>query len=153
MRQYELMKLTAHQVAEGHFDKAILSIGSCEAHGAHLASGTDTLVSYMLSCKVAEQVEGLLALPPVTVGYSAHYDSFPCSLTLSYDTVTAVIYDILESCLRNGIYHIFLMNGHDGNIAPMEIASRKIKEKYPKRALRPPGLDGDGGRIAAAGHL
>lgn len=62
MRQYELMKLTAHQVAEGHFDKAILSIGSCEAHGAHLASGTDTLVSYMLSCKVAEQVEGLLVL-------------------------------------------------------------------------------------------
>ena len=23
------------------------------------------------------------------------------------------------------------MNGHDGNIAPIEIASRKIKEKYP----------------------
>ena len=135
MRQYELMKLTAHQVAEGHFDKAILSIGSCEAHGAHLASGTDTLVSYILSCKVAEQVEGLLVLPPVTVGYSAHYDSFPCSLTLSYDTVTAVIYDILESCLRNGIYHIFLMNGHDGNIAPMEIASRKIKEKYPEARI------------------
>ena len=136
--QHELMKLTAHQVAEGGYDKAILAIGSCEAHGQHLASGTDTLVSYMLSCKVAQRVRGLLVLPPVTVGYSAHYDAFPCSLTLSYDTITAVIYDILESCLRNGIRHIFLMNGHDGNIAPMEIASRKIKEKYPEARIAAP---------------
>ena len=41
----------------------------------------------------------------------------------------------MESCLRNGISRIFLMNGHDGNIAPMEIASRKIKEKYPEARI------------------
>lgn len=27
------------------------------------------------------------------------------------------------------------MNGHDGNIAPIEIASRKIKEKYPEAQI------------------
>ena len=81
MANNELMKLTAHQVREGKYDKAILAIGSCEAHGQHLASGTDTLVSYMLSCKVAERVKGLLVLPPMTVGYSGHYDSFPFTLT------------------------------------------------------------------------
>ena len=27
------------------------------------------------------------------------------------------------------------MNGHDGNIAPIEIASRKIKEKYPNKTI------------------
>ncbi len=126
----ELLKLTAHQVSERGFDKAILAVGSCEAHGQHLAEGTDTLVSYMLSCKIADEVDGLLVLPPITVGYSAHYDDFPFTLTLGYDTVTQVIYDIVESVLRNGITHIFIMNGHDGNIAPIEIASRKIKEKY-----------------------
>ena len=41
----------------------------------------------------------------------------------------------MESCIRNGITHIFLMNGHDGNIAPIEIASRKIKEKYPEARI------------------
>lgn len=135
MANHELIKLTAHQVKEGGYDKAILAIGSCEAHGQHLASGTDMLVSYMLSCKIADQVKGLLVLPPVTVGYSAHYDSFPFTLTLSYDTCTQVIYDMIESCLRNGIYKIFLFNGHDGNIAPIEIASRKIKEKYPEARI------------------
>lgn len=135
MANNELMKLTSHQVNNGGFDKAILAIGSCEAHGPHLASGTDTLVSYMLSCKIADRVKGLLVLPPVTVGYSGHYDTFPFTLTLSYDTCTQVIYDIVESCIRNGITHIFLMNGHDGNIAPIEIASRKIKEKYPEARI------------------
>lgn len=126
----ELLKLTAHQVRERKFQKAILAIGSCEAHGYHLAEGTDTLVSYMLSCKIADHFDDMVVLPPVTVGYSAHYDDFPLSLTLQYDTITQVIYDILESCLRNGIERIFIMNGHDGNIAPIEIACRKIKEKY-----------------------
>lgn len=135
MANHELLKLTAHQVKEGNYDKAILAIGSCEAHGQHLASGTDTLVSYMLSCKIADKVKGLLVLPPVTVGYSAHYDTFPFTMTLGYDTITQVIYDYLESTIRNGINHIFLMNGHDGNISPIEIASRKIKEKYPEAKI------------------
>ena len=135
MANNELLKLTAHQVSEGKYDKVILAVGSCEAHGNHLAEGTDTLVSYMLSCKIAEQVRGMLVLPPITVGYSAHYDTFPFTLTLSYDTVTSVIYDMLESVLRNGVTHIFILNGHDGNIAPIEIASRKIKEKYPEARI------------------
>ncbi|MDD3169578.1 MAG: creatininase family protein [Eubacteriales bacterium] len=128
---HELLKLTANQVRSGGYDKAILAVGSCEAHGMHLAEGTDTFVSYRLSCMAADRVRGLLVLPPVNVGYSGHYDSFPFTLTLGYDTITQVIYDLLESVLRNGINRIFLMNGHDGNIAPIEIASRKIKEKYP----------------------
>ncbi|MGF6375430.1 creatinine amidohydrolase [Clostridiales Family XIII bacterium PM5-7] len=131
MAMNELLKMTAHQVKEGKFNKAILSIGSCEAHGQHVAEGCDTLVSYMLSKQVADKIDGMLVLPPITVGYSAHYDTFPFTLTLSYDTTTQVIYDIVESCIRQGIDHIFLMNGHDGNIAPIEVASRKIKEVYP----------------------
>lgn len=118
MANHELMKLTAHQVKEGHYDKAILAVGSCEAHGQHIAEGCDTLVSYELSKKIADNVDGLLVLPPVTVGYSGHYDTFPFTLTLSYDTVTQVIYDIMESVLRNGINKIFVFNGHDGQYCP-----------------------------------
>ena len=90
------------------------------------------MVSYRLSKQIADQMKHFLVLPPITVGYSAHYDSFPFSLTLSYDTITNVIYDMVQSVVRNGITHIILMNGHDGNIAPIEIASRKIKEAYPE---------------------
>jgi creatinine amidohydrolase len=131
MANHELLKLTANQVKNNGYNKAILAIGSCEAHGQHLAEGTDTLVSYMLSCRIADRVKGLLVLPPVPVGYSAHYDTFPFTLTLGYETVIQVIYDLIESTLRNGIYKIFIMNGHDGNISAIEVASRRVKEKYP----------------------
>ena len=52
----ELLKMTAHQIKEGKFDKVILAIGSCEAHGQHLAEGCDTIVSYELSKQVANRV-------------------------------------------------------------------------------------------------
>ena len=135
MAKNELWKMTAHQVQEANFKKAILAIGSCEAHGQHIAEGCDTFVAYEISKQIADQMGDMLVLPPITVGYSAHYDSFPFTLTLSYDTTTAVIYDIVESCIRQGINKIFLMNGHDGNIAPIEIASRKIKEAYPEAQI------------------
>ena len=131
MANNELLKLTANQVKEGKYDKAILAVGSCEAHGQHIAEGCDTIVSYELSKRVADEVNGMLVLPPITVGYSGHYDTFPFTMTLSYDTTVRVIYDYIESSLRNGINKIFIINGHDGNIAPIEIASRQIKEKYP----------------------
>ena len=137
----ELLKMTAHQIKEGKFDKVILAIGSCEAHGQHLAEGCDTIVSYELSKQVADRVPGMLVLPPITVGYSGHYDTFPFTLTFDYETMIHVIYDIVESVLRNGINKIFLMNGHDGNIAPIEIAARKIKEKYPDARI-PAGMVG-----------
>ena len=45
MANHELLKLTAHQVKERNYDTAILAIGSCEAHGQHIAEGCDTIVS------------------------------------------------------------------------------------------------------------
>lgn len=92
--------------------------------------------------------------PPITVGYSAHYDTFPFTLTMGYDTVTQVIYDYVESTIRNGITHIFILNGHDGNIAPIEIASRKIKEKYPEaRIATLPAWWVTAGELLPEGHL
>ena len=130
MKNYEAYKMTANQFINGKYNKVILSIGSCEAHGYHLPLGTDTLVAYKLACEVAEHYDDILALPPIPIGYSGHYDNFPFTLTFSYDTTIRVLYDVIASVLRNGIKRIIIINGHDGNIAPIEIASRQIKEKY-----------------------
>lgn len=128
---HEVMKMTSNQFKKGGYDKAILALGSCECHGPHLAQGTDTWVSYKLSCRVAEKVPGLLVLPPVTVGCSEHYAAFPFTISVSFETMVNVIRDILRTTYNNGIKHIFIMNGHDGNIAPAEIATRQVKIEYP----------------------
>ncbi len=131
-----LQRMTGHQYQTGpKFDKAIIAVGSCENHGHHLPFGTDTFVSALLAERVAEQVEGLLVLPPVNVGMSQHYAYFPFSLTLRPETLIAVLKDILESTVRNGIERIFIMNGHDGNIAPIEIAARAIKLAHPQAKI------------------
>jgi len=127
----ELQYMTGFDYKQQKFDKVIFSVGSCENHGDHLPFGTDTFVSHKLAQKVVEKVEGLLLLPPVNFGYSDHYADFPFSLSLQSQTLIAVLKDILESVIKNGITKIFVMNGHDGNIAPIEIATREIKMKYP----------------------
>lgn len=127
----EALNMTANAYKNGYYDKVILAVGSCENHGLHLPLGTDTLVSYKLSVKISEKVEGLLVLPPVTVGYSDHYSYFPFNLTLQAQTLIEVLKDILSSVVKNGIKKIFIMNGHDGNIAPIEIASHAIKMQFP----------------------
>jgi len=128
----EALKMTSHAYREGKYDKAILAVGSCENHGSHLPLGTDTLVSYELSKKVAEKVPGLLVLPPIAVGYSQHYSYFPFTISLRSETLVEALKDILSTTIKNGITQIFIMNGHDGNIAPIEIASRAVKMQYPE---------------------
>ncbi len=132
---HEALKMTADDFVRGRYDKAILALGSCEAHGLHLPLGTDTHVSYRLSCEIAERLEGMLVLPPVSVGVSEHYAAFPLTLYLSADTMVAVIKDILRSTLLAGIHRIFVFNGHDGNIAPLEIAAREVKMSFPEARI------------------
>jgi len=126
----ELQLMNGRDYKLKKYDKVIFAIGSCENHGDHLPFGTDTFVSHTLAKKVAERVDGLLVLPPIAVGYSDHYAYFPFSLSLKSETLIAVIKDILESVIKNGITKIFVVNGHDGNIAPIEIATRETKMKF-----------------------
>jgi creatinine amidohydrolase len=128
-----LQKMTGYQYQNGpRFDKAIIAVGSCENHGFHLPFGNDTFVASMLAEQVASLVDGLMVLPPINVGMSQHYAHFPFTLTLQPETLIAVLKDILQSTVSNGIEKIFIMNGHDGNIAPIEIAARAIKLANPQ---------------------
>jgi len=62
---------------------------------------------------------------------SEHYKCFPFTVSLGFETQIAVIHDILESVYREGIRKVFIMNGHDGNIAPIEVAARTAKVAHP----------------------
>ena len=129
-----LMEMNGEQYINSaqKYDKVILPVGSCESHGYHLPHGTDTFAADKLSRLVAERVPGLLVLPPVNVGLSHHYDAFPFTLSLQPQTLIQVLQDILESVIKNGVKRIFIMNGHDGNIEPIELAARTAKVKHPE---------------------
>lgn len=71
------------------------------------------------------------ARSPINYGYSQHYNKLPFTVSLSAETVTQVLKDILNEIVRNGIKKIMILNGHDGNIAPIEIAARAVKVQHP----------------------
>jgi creatinine amidohydrolase len=53
------------------------------------------------------------------------------TISLQSGTVVRIIRDICQSLIKNGIQRILIINGHDGNIAPIEIASRYVKNRDP----------------------
>ena len=127
----EVQHLTSADFRQKPFDTVILPLGSLESHGGHLPFGTDALTAYLIALDIAARLSRVAVLPPVNYGVSEHYKDFSFTVTLGFETQTAVIRDILESVYREGIRKVFIMNGHDGNISPIEVASRSAKVAHP----------------------
>ena len=123
--------LTAADYADAPFDTVILPLGSLESHGNHLPFATDALTAYLLAIEVAKRLPKTAVLPPVNYGMSEHYRDFSFTVSLQPATETAIISDIIESVHREGIKKLFILNGHDGNIPSIEIASRLAKVAHP----------------------
>ena len=54
------------------------------------------------------------------------------TISLEPKTLISLIENLLTSLVRNGIEKILIINGHDGNIPAIELASRIIKDRYPQ---------------------
>jgi len=130
--RHSLLRLKGHEYRERVYDKAVLAVGSTEYHGDHLPYGTDTLVAEHLAREVSERVKGMLMLPTIPVGMSAHYSSFPIAITLSTETLMHVLTEVFDSLAKHGVMHLLIVNGHDGNIPAIDAASREYRTLHPK---------------------
>jgi len=135
LSERRLLRLTGHGLEAGGFDKAVLAVGSTESHGLHLPHGTDTLVTSHIAEAVAERVEGLLVLPALPFGMSAHYSSFPVAISLSTETLIHVLKDVFDSLLKHRITRLLIVNGHDGNIPAIEAATREFRTEHPEMRI------------------
>lgn len=108
---------------------AIVSFGSLESHGWHCCLGPDYFVPTEVACRAARKLDKVVAVPCLPYGASDHYNDYPLSVSLRFETVIAVAEDVLESLIAHGITHIYILNGHDGNIPAIEIAARKVKAR------------------------
>lgn len=111
---------------------AVLVFGACENHGDHMPFGSDFIFPMELAKSVAKKCNNLIILPYVPYGLSLHHDQFQMTMSLNHDTLVGVISDLLLSLIKNYINKILIINGHDGNIAPIEIAARSVKNKHPE---------------------
>jgi creatinine amidohydrolase len=98
----------------------VLPVAATEQHGPHLAATTDTAlvtaVAERACARVADDVEVLLA-PTLCYGASDHHLAFGGTLSLSSETLRAVLSDLVRSAIAAGCIRLLLLNGHGGNAA------------------------------------
>lgn len=121
---------------------AVLPFGSFEQHGPHLPLTTDTDMAEALARIMADRLGGFL-LPSIGYGDSAASDGYPGTLSLSFDTVRAVAFDICAGIQRSGFKCLIIVNGDSGNQAPLRMAARDARVRLDCRMLvvNYPGID------------
>jgi creatinine amidohydrolase len=137
-----LAEMTAADLRDGTYDKAVLAVGATEFHGDHLPFSADTIAAETLARRIAADLGGMVVLPPLAYGVSMHHRSFPWTMSIGPETLTALIVDIAESLLCHNIRKLLLVTAHDGNPAPAQNACRILHDRHRLRAALLSGWQG-----------
>ena len=105
---------------------AVIPVGSIEQHGAHLPISTDSDIVSEVTKRVAQKKRFLL-LPTITFGVSYEHAPF-FNLSIKQSTLKAILIDLCESLLSNGINTVFVINGHHGNQKPIKNLNEKLRK-------------------------
>ncbi|MCR9135492.1 MAG: creatininase family protein [Alphaproteobacteria bacterium] len=100
-------------------DGVILPTGSTEQHGPIGLIGTDTLCADDIA-KQAATIAGGLVVPPLAYTPAPFNMAFPGTLSVSVDTFGQLAREVVEGLVHHGFRHIYVLNGHGANVAPMK---------------------------------
>jgi creatinine amidohydrolase len=119
---YESTRKEFREAIEGGALKVVIvPTGSTEQHNEHLAMINDTASVTLVAQKAALLLyPSVMVATPVSVGISPHWMDRKGTLSLKKETFLAVVFDICESLQAHGVKNIFVLNGHGGNVAPLQ---------------------------------
>ena len=105
---------------------AIRPLGATEQHGPHLPFNVDTTLTEAVLARTQTTARAL-QLPTLSITKSDEHIAHAGTLTLSAETLLAVLRDITASVARAGVKRLVFFNGHGGNTALLEIAVRSAR--------------------------
>lgn len=113
----------------------ILPIGATEQHGPHLATGTDWILAEAVTNQAAHLIHARAARPMVLApalpyGASDHHLPFGGTLSLTPETLLAVLLDLTRSLAASGGRRFVLVNGHGGNVGVCHAAAAAASSRY-----------------------
>lgn len=111
---------------------AVLPVAAVEQHGPHLPVCVDSAINAGLMARVVKMLPDdlpVLILPMLPVGKSVEHIEYPGTLTLGYETLARMWYEVAESVWRTGCRKIVFANTHGGQPQVMEIVVRELRVK------------------------
>lgn len=130
-----LDEMTMKEFEERVNDKSvvILPIGAVEEHGAHLPLCTDSVQPEYVVQEVAKRTGAFIA-PMIKYGVCSSTKNFPGTISLSFDTLRSLIYDVTSELVRNGFRNIVILTGHAGRLhmAALRLAAQKVVDEHPE---------------------
>ncbi|MDQ3717451.1 MAG: mycofactocin biosynthesis peptidyl-dipeptidase MftE [Actinomycetota bacterium] len=121
----------------------VVALGSTEQHGHHLPFDTDTAVAVELARGLAASRPDLVLAPPLAYGASGEHEGFPGTLSIGCDALELVLVELGRSAARWAT-RLLVVNGHGGNLAPLEAAVGRLRYEGREAAYWSPQLpDGD----------
>jgi len=109
---------------------AVLPVAAVEQHGPHLPVSVDATINAGILSRALQLVAPdatVLALPMQSVGLSVEHIRFPGTLTLSAETLIAVLTELGRSVARAGVRRLVFLNSHGGQPQVIDIVCRRLR--------------------------
>jgi creatinine amidohydrolase len=104
----------------------VVPVGSIEQHGPHLPLDVDCVCPTGVAYAAAELVpDGMLVLPTIVHGYTAHVMDFPGTINIHYEHFIAMVLDVVKSLAYHGFKKVILLNGHGSNMPNLDLVARR----------------------------
>jgi creatinine amidohydrolase len=104
-------------LGEGRRTVALLPLGATEPHGPHAPLETDPLISLGICRRAAERLADdpdirALVLPALPYGVTRYGAAFPGALSITEETLRALVVELARSLAAQGLERIVLVNSH-----------------------------------------
>jgi creatinine amidohydrolase len=117
---------------------ALLPVCAVEQHGPHLPVRVDAAINAGILARALQLIPDeipLLALPPQNVGKSDEHLAFPGTLSIHYETLGRLWFDLAESVHRAGCRKIIFFNSHGGQPQLIDIVCRDLRVRLQMLAV------------------
>lgn len=111
----------------------VLPMGAVEHHGEHLPLSTDLVMAETLAGRIvdAAAADGIDAWVLPAIGYtkSDEHAWAPGTMWVSGETLMATLTDLGNALEVTGVRRLVFVNGHGGNVAPLNWALRELRRR------------------------
>ena len=132
--QHELENRTWMEVDQAlrqGVNTAIITLGSTEQHGPHLALASDSAIGDCLARELAGRVGQALIAPNIRVGNAPYHMHFPGTINVRARILKSLVYEYVHSLAWHGFHHIAIIPTHGGNFAVAGELAAELGKLYP----------------------